>query len=612
MVARGGRGVVDDKKSAGKSTVILHFPARMSTQLDSQPSPISTFRKRRLGVFAALLLAATPAFALVGSNSGTSIFNGLYINAAIGADLYYYEGYFGADAIVANIEAGYVWNGHETLTQVSTFLSDPTITGTSLGQFDWHATMVGQAINGNGLYTFQDGIAPQATLWSSAIATQWNGGPTDEYVGSFDITDASFLYGYTKPLLTGVNGHTANVINSSWGFGDPTGANFETVTIDAILRMSGAVGVFAAGNEGPTINTVGSPAAGFNGISVGALTGDTGPNPFSTVATFSSRGPNDFYNPVTHITLSHVRAAVDIAAPGDNLTLAFYGGLTGGHIHGADPTVGEFQGQYYIPDMGGTSFAAPIVAGAAALMVDAGKSFGGGEINDPRVIKAIMMTAATKTPGWDNGQHLDAGVIRTTQALDYVVGAGALNLVDAYRIQIGDPLPAGIRILGLNTTAGLLGLGGGSVLKRGWDYGQVSAGSPVDYVISESILAGDTFTATLAWFADRAFDQLTQTSVDASLDELSLQLWRNDGSSLTTLIAESIAQYTSVQHLSFIIPDSGDYTLRVTWEGEIYDAISDANIQPFGIAWNVTPAPEPASTSLLLIGLLTVTRRRRK
>jgi hypothetical protein len=100
--------------------------------------------------------------------------------------------------------------------------------------------------------------------------------------------------------------------------------------------------------------------------------------------------------------------------------------------------------------------------------------------------------------------------------------------------------------------------------------------------------------------------------VDASLDELSLQLWRNDGNSLTTLIAESIAEYTSVQHLSFTVPDSGDYTLRVTWEGEIYDAINDANTQPYGVSWNVTSTPEPASTSLLLFGLLTVTRRRRR
>ena len=584
----------------------------MSAPLDSQPSHIPALRKRRLGLFAALLLAATPAFALVGSNSGTSIFNGLYINAAIGADLYYYEGYFGADAIIANIEAGHVWNGHETLTQVTTLLSDPAITGTSLGQFDWHATMVGQAINGNGLYTFQDGIAPQATLWSSAIATQWNGGPTEDYVGSFEITDASFLYGYTKPLLTGVNGVTANVINSSWGFSEPTGANFETVTIDAILRMSGAVGVFAAGNEGPTIGTVGSPAAGFNGISVAALTGDTGLNPFSTIAAFSSRGPNDFYNPVTNITLSHVRAAVDIAAPGDNLTLAFYGGLTGGHINGSDSTVGQYQGQYYIPDMGGTSFAAPIVAGAAALMVDAGKSFGGGEINDPRVIKAILMTAATKTPGWNNGQTLDSGVIRTTQALDYIVGAGALNLVDAYRIQIGDPLPVGIRILGLNTTAGLPGLGGGNVLRRGWDYGQVSFGSPVDYIITESILAGDTFTATLTWFADRTFNQLTQTSVDASLDDLSLQIWRTDESNLSTLIAESIAQYTSVEHLKITATQGGNYSIRVVWSGEVYDSIADANTQPYGISWNVTSVPEPASAGLLLLGLLTATRRRRR
>ena len=559
------------------------------------------------------LAAAAPGHAVVGSNSGTNIFNGLYINLAIGAGTYYNEGFFGGNAIIANIEAGWSWNGHESLVNLNTYISDPTFEGTSLGQFDWHATMVGQVLAGNGLYTYQDGIAAGATLWSSAIATEWTAAPDEEYTGSFQITTDSFLYGYTKPLLTGLNGAKANVINSSWGFEDSTGANFETVTIDALLRTSGAVGVFSAGNAGPASGTVGSPAAGFNGISVAALTGDTGANPFSTVADFSSRGPIDFYNPVTGLTIASARPGVDIAAPGDNLTLAFYGGLSGGHVTGTDPTVGEFQGQYYIPNMGGTSFSAPIVAGAAALMVDAGNTFGGGEIIDPRVIKAILLTSATKTPGWDNGQHLTIdGVIRTTQALDYAVGAGALNLDTAYHIQIGDPIGFGFHILGLNTTAGLGELGGGSVLHRGWDYGLVTNAAPVDYLLYEPITAGDTLTATLTWFAGRTYDDSTQTADDASLDNLALQIWLDISGVPTTLVAESDAPYSTVEHLNIPVPGDGTYSLRVLFQGEVYGPGTDTQ-QNFGIAWNVTPAPEPGSAVLLLAGLgMLITRRARR
>jgi hypothetical protein len=557
-------------------------------------------------------MAALPARAVVGSNSGDNIFNGLYINQAIGAFTYYQQGYFGTDAIIANVEAGYIWNGHETLMHLDTYLSNPDVVASSLGQFDWHATMVGQVLNGRGLYTYQDGIAANATVWSSAIATAWNAAPDEEYTGSFEITTESFVYGYTKPLLTGVNGQIANIINSSWGFEDSTGSNFETITVDALLRSSGAVGVFSAGNSGPDVGTVGSPAAGFNGISVGALTDDTGATPYATIATFSSRGPIDFFNPVTHELLHGVRTGVDIVAPGDNLTLAFYGGVTGGHVAGTDPTTGEFQGQYYIPNMGGTSFASPIVAASAALMVDAGKSFGGGEIIDPRVIKAILLTSAIKTPGWDNGQHLDPdGVIRTTQALDYAAGAGALNLDVAYHIQIGDPLGPGIRILGLNTTAGLDGLGGGMVLHRGWDFGLATSTAPVDYIFAEPIHSGDILTATLTWFAKRTFDAGTQISTDESLDNLALQIWLDLAGVPTTLIAESDAAYSTVEHLNVVLPQDGTYSLRVLWEGEVYGPGTDTE-QNFGNSWNVTATPEPGSVVLVLMGAAVAGRRRRR
>ncbi len=557
------------------------------------------------------MLAVAPlAHGAVGSNSGTSIFNGLYINEAIGAGTYYSQGFFGGNAIVANIEAGHVWNGHETLSHVSTYLSNPFLEDTSLGQFDWHATMVGQMINGRGIYTYQDGIASGATLWSSAIATAWIGGPDEEYVGSFEITTDSFLYGYTKPLLTGVNGVTAHVINSSWGFDDSTGANYETVAIDAMLRMAKAVGLFAAGNAGPASNTVGSPAAGFNGISVAALTDDTGAAPYSTVAGFSSRGPIDFFNPVTGETFLAARPGVDIAAPGDNLSLAFYGGLSGGHISGIDLTEGEFQGQYFIPNMGGTSFAAPAVAGAAALMMDAAKAFGLTEMSDPRVIKAIMLTSATKTAGWDNGQALFGdGSIRTSQALDYAAGAGALNLDTAYRIQVGDPFGFGIQILGLNTTAGIPGLGGGGVLDRGWDFGMVADQAPVEYHILDPIFAGSIFTATLTWFADRTFDVLTNAAEDASLDDLMLQIWMDVGGVPSLLVAQSDAPYSTVEHLSVALPGDGNYSLRVVWNGNVYGPGSD---QEYGVSWNVTPAPEPGTGVLVLCGVLVLFRRRER
>jgi hypothetical protein len=521
-------------------------------------------------------------------------------------------GFAGAGAVVANIEAGSIWNGHETLGNVTTYISDPSVTGTSLGQFDWHATMVGQTIAGNGMYTYQDGIAPQATLWSGAIATAWTPAAGEQYTGSFEITDQTFTYAYKTAMQTGVttNGTTvkADVINSSWGFSDPAGTSPYTVFVDSLLKANNVVGVFAAGNEGPGANSVGGMASGFNGISVAALTGDTAAPPYAQVADFSSRGPGEFYNPAGNTTSSG-RPVVDIAAPGDNLTLAYYAGLTGGHVSGTDPTGGS--GQYYIPDMGGTSFAAPTVAGAAALMVDAGKAFGVANMTNPLVIKAALMAGAARTSGWNNGQVLENGVLVTTQAVDYAAGAGALDLDATYKIFVGDPVRDSVfgTIGGINTTLGVAGGAGGSVLSRGWDYGLVKEGSPNDYGIMESLAAGGELTVALTWFAGTYGDLLT-TAQTQELANLSLELWQMDPApSGSQLIARSAAPASTIEYLRITIPETGIYMVRVVWDGFNFNLASALPETNYAVAWNfnsTAPVPEPATVVLLVFAVCSI------
>src|SRR6185369_13911310 len=92
--------------------------------------------------------------------------------------------------------------------------------------------------------------------------------------------------------------------------------------------------------------------------------------------------------------------------------------------------------------------------------------------------------------------HVDNGVIVTTQALDYAVGAGALNLNRAYdQYLTGD--------------TDLPGLTGGNVHGSGWDYGKVIAGSPNDYNFTMSLSAGEQLTATLDWMIHRDFNDAT-------------------------------------------------------------------------------------------------------
>ena len=151
--------------------------------------------------------------------------------------------------------------------------------------------------------------------------------------------------------------------------------------------------VASAGNYGPGPDTVVSPGSAYNNLSVAAL----GPNPpYDRPASFSSGGPNDYADPVNG-TKNDARQVVDIAAPGENLSSAYYGGETGGNgttdnpsVSGPGPT-GLPRGSLGGPDFyhprrpdSGTSFAAPTVAGGAALLYDAAYSVFAGQCRCPR------------------------------------------------------------------------------------------------------------------------------------------------------------------------------------------------------------------------------------
>jgi hypothetical protein len=587
---------------------------------------------------AIVCLASAEVKGIVGSTSGTNPpFNGVYVNDVVGATTFYNLGFGGSRAVVANVEAGAIWNGHETLVgRVSQYLADPAIVsagGTQLGQFDWHATFVGQAIGGTGQFTYQDGIAPTSQLWSGSIATTWIPTSGTDYTGSFDITDASFFYPYVTAMRTGIEtgGTTrrADVVNSSWGYGDSAGKVTETIAIDALALEGKVVSVMAAGNAGPTANTVGGPASGYNGIAAAALTGDNLNPPFGLVADFSSRGPGDFYNPATMTTIPDIRPTVDIAAPGDPLTLAFYGGLTGGHTSGTDGTNGA--GNLYIPDMGGTSFAAPVVAGGASLMMDAGRLFVDAavaptEMLDPRVVKAALLAGAEQPASWTNGQATVNGVITTTQALDHASGAGILDLDSTYRVYVGDPFSTTIGgfttvYAGIGTTLGVPGTGGGTGLElRGWDLGSVlsdadaASGRLNVYRLGTPLAAGDMFTASLTWFADRTVGSTLTSAADVSLSDLSLEVWRDDGGA-GSLVARSIATYSTTEFLRFAVAEAGVYSLHVAGLDQIYNlAETPITDTTYGVAWNVVPVPEPTTAVLATIGLAAAVAlpRRRK
>ncbi len=544
----------------------------------------------------------------------------VFVNEVVGAMPFYNGGLRGQSTVMANVEAGHIWNGHESLTHISEFVhyTGPQA-GAQTGEVDRHATAVGHAMGGGqgSDLMLRMGIASEAQLWSGSIATEWNDAP---YAGSFNINPHTFTYVYDTFFNTGINGRTADVINSSWGSDDTLGTDFYTIAADAMAaRNPLTTFVTAAGNAGPDANTVSGLAAGYNGITVGALADDTTSPVYSQVSDFSSRGASDYDDPVNGTNPAYKgvpagvlrRATVDLVAPGQNLTLAYYGGTTGGN----SPTLGtpvlvSSNSDLYLLHAQGTSFASPIVAGGVALLADyayaAENAFFShtDHEHDARVLKAVLLNSADKLPGWSNNQHDVAGVITTTQALDHAQGAGRMNLFAAY-----ETLATGTR--------DLLGTTGGVVQPIGWDFGVVSENAPNDYQINQVLTDGSVLTATLTWFRDRdylfdldageegegAFD-----AMDLSFDDLDLELWRIDGTQMK--VAESISGFNNVEHFTVVLAQTGTYMLRVNWFGELFDLGDDANAAPYALAWSVV-VPEPGATALLILAAASLCVRRR-
>jgi hypothetical protein len=525
-------------------------------------------------------------------------FSGADVASIIGASRFYDAGITGQNTITANIEAGHIWNGHETLGHVTTFVNS-TDTLDSDGnpgtpEYDRHATWAGMMIGGRtgGTYQgdWQTGIAQDTDLQSAAIATNWSGGA---YSTGFSTSVAAMNTAYDTMF------GTADVINSSWGGTDPGGSSIIAKITDGLQNLHPQTTfVASAGNSGPGTNTVGSPGAGYNVITVGALQND-GANVYDSVASFSSRGPQDYYDPI-HGTVSGVRAAVDIAAPGTGLTSAYYGGQTGGNNPSLTGSTAVAGTDYYNGNLAGTSFAAPITAAGATLLHSAREAdtelAANAHADDARVIKAVLQNSATKIPGWDNGQAEVGGVIQTTQSLDWDSGAGDLNLDQAFDQYL------------TADTRDLAGLGGGLVDLTGWDYGEVGIGDVNSYDIDEVLLGGSTFTATLTWFREREYDYINSIAVDIA--QANLDLIVRDIA--TGAVAESISLYNLVEHLSFVLPSTGRYAIDVVYTDNTFDATSDNSfgLEQYGLAW-WAEAPAPGTLFLIAGGAIALCLRHR-
>jgi len=376
-----------------------------------------------------------------------------------------------------------------------------------------HATAVaGAALSRNATCR---GVAPGAGFWTGQTATRRN---TTTFRTE---TVAAETFGQG---LDDLAGNPVEVITLSIGVdGNTTGDDQWSLALDHVADTNARTITIAAGNSGPGYDSLdGPPAGAYNAIVVGATGDDL--TDYSHMASYSSRGYT-----------SNGRCKPDLVAPGTNLILPILGGAWG--------------------EGSGTSFATPMVAGGAAMLIDMGQDLG--YATDSRVIKSVLLNSADKLDGWSH---------TGTHPLDRGQGAGQMNLRKAYRqYQFGEK------------TAG-------DVSGIGWDLAQVSAGIEQTYDLDLALPAGAAITATLTWNRIVSTNTEDIDEVIYSLHHLAnLDLHLYDQANPLSPLVSSASAVDNVEHIYYTVAGGGQFRLGVEntgpWSNEL-----------FSLSWWVAPA----------------------
>lgn len=257
------------------------------------------------------------------------------------------------------------------------------------------------------------------------------------------------------------------------------------------------------------------------------------------------------------------------------------------------PSTGDVVGRSkpdIVAPLGATSFSTPVVAGAAAILVQTADQLGNSNANRIETLKSVLLSGATKTEfsalaqPWtrtNNGSYVEP--------LDRRFGAGEVNVNYSHLI-----LTAGQK----NGTD--LGLDG----PMGWDFQTLTTPSETRrYYINVPAGLSVEFSATANWLR-RITPTGTGSNVfatsDATLSVVELRLFNtNPDLSLAGLIDSSLSPVDNVQHLyrTDLVPGT-TYALELTLAGLPVGQTSD----DIGVSWFALVAvPEPQSIITLCV-----------
>ena len=340
-----------------------------------------------------------------------------------------------------------------------------------------------------------------------------------------------------------------------------------------------------AGNQGG--GGIPIPTDNFNGINVAysrRVDGRFVKVDFANLSSEPTFGPRPSAPPESNVG---TRRSINIVAPGSDI-----------EVIGPDGSVSTVSG---------TSFAAPHVAAAVALVQEWGdRQFRSGrsdwslDSREPMVTKVVLLNSADKLE--DAGDGLRLGMSRTL----YDEANRTWIDSDAYRDR-AIPLHADLGTGHLNAYRAVLQLDAGqwvpdeaAVPVIGWSYSAVEGPVPTatsehlhshfqDYVFERPLQGGSYFSATLAWERlvtlndsnrNQQYD-IGESFADQGLNNLDLYLMRAEDTDIANSVWSSVSAEDSIEHLFTQIPTTGNYKLRVVYQQAVHDATS----QPYALAW---------------------------